>query len=69
MPIQGEIPVSFLAELVKSKSAMQTFCHLTEGEKQAMINKARSMTSQREMSVLAGSLCTDTDVVEHGEIL
>lgn len=56
------IPIGFLAALTESKSAMQSFCRLNDGEKQRLAEKAKQMKNKEDMRVLALSLATDCEI-------
>lgn len=61
-----EIPIGFLFALTEDKSAMRRFCHLSDEELDAVIDRARHALSREDMRVLALSL---SEGMEAGELV
>lgn len=51
-----KIPIGFGLALSANTAAMNRYAHLSESEKQTILNKAHSVTSEKEMYALVASL-------------
>ena len=51
-----KVPIGFGMALVGNEPAMNAYAAMTEDEKQAIINKAHNVRSEREMHDLVNSL-------------
>lgn len=54
------IPVGFGLALSANTAAMNRYAHLTEDQKQAILNKAHNVRSEKEMYSLVASLANRT---------
>ena len=55
-----KVPIGFGMALAVNEPAMNAYAAMTEDEKQAILNKAHNVRSEREMHVLVASLANDT---------
>lgn len=55
-----EVPIGFGMALAQNTAAMNRYAHLTEQQKQAIINKAHNVRSEKEMYALVASLANGT---------
>ena len=53
---KGDVPLGFGFALAQDPGAMERFAALTEGERQAFLNRARSVSSKGEMQALVSQL-------------
>ena len=53
---EEKLPVGFAMALATNEPAMKAFAHLSDGERRAVLLKARGARSRREMQRLAASL-------------
>ena len=51
-----KVPIGFGLALSGNTAAMNCYAHLTEKEKQSVLNKAHSVQSEKEMYALVASL-------------
>ena len=51
-----QVPIGFGLALSANTAAMNRYAHLTEAEKQEILNKARNVRSEMEMYTLVGDL-------------
>ena len=56
----SEVPIGFGFALSQNTAAMNRYAHLTEAEKQDILNKAHNVRSEREMYSLVASLANGT---------
>lgn len=57
-----ELPLGFGMALAQNEEAMKRFEHLSDVEKQAIINKTHTVNSKREMQALVNNLTSGTDI-------
>lgn len=57
-----ELPLGFGMALAQNEEAMKRFEHLSDVEKQAIINKTHTVNSKREMQALVNNLTNGTDI-------
>ena len=55
------IPIGFGLALSANTAAMNRYAQLSESEKQTILNKAHSVTSEKEMYALVASLANGTE--------
>ena len=55
-----KIPIGFGMALAMNQPAMNAYAAMTEDEKQAIVNKAHNVRSEREMHALVNSLARPT---------
>ena len=55
-----KVPIGFGMALAVNEPAMNAYAAMTEDEKQAILNKAHNVRSEREMHILVASLANDT---------
>lgn len=55
-----KIPIGFGMALAMNQPAMNAYAAMTEDEKQAIVNKAHNVRSEREMHDLVNSLARPT---------
>ena len=55
-----KIPIGFGLALAANTAAMNRYAHLTESQKQTILNKAHSVRSEKEMYSLVASLANGT---------
>lgn len=55
-----KVPVGFGLALSANTAAMNRYAHLTEDQKQAILNKAHNVRSEQEMYSLVASLANGT---------
>jgi hypothetical protein len=51
-----KVPIGFGLALAQNTAAMNRYAHLTEQQKQDILNKARGVRSEKEMYALVASL-------------
>ena len=51
-----KVPIGFGMALAQNTAAMNRYAHLTESQKQDILNKAHNVRSEREMHSLVASL-------------
>ena len=51
-----KIPIGFGLALAANTAAMNRYAHLSEGQKQDILNKAHNVRSEKEMYTLVASL-------------
>lgn len=56
-----QVPIGFGLALSANTAAMNRYAHLLESEKQTILNKAHSVTSEKEMYALVASLANGTE--------
>ncbi|MBQ8358571.1 MAG: hypothetical protein IJ030_01530 [Oscillospiraceae bacterium] len=56
------IPIGFGLALSANTAAMNRYAHLTESQKQDILNKAHNVRSEEEMYALVASLANGTTV-------
>ena len=54
------IPIGFGLALSANTAAMNRYAHLTEGQKQDLLNRAHNVRSEEEMYALVASLANGT---------
>ena len=54
-----KIPIGFGMALAQNTAAMNRYAHLTEQQKQNILNKAHNVRSEEEMYFLVASLAND----------
>lgn len=54
------IPIGFGLALSANTAAMNRYAHLSEQQKQNILNKAHNVRSEKEMYALVASLANDT---------
>lgn len=54
----NELPIGFSFSLAQNPDAMQNFAKLSKDEQDGIVQKARSVTSKKEMRALVNSLST-----------
>ena len=54
------VPIGFGLALSANTAAMNRYAHLTESEKQDILNKAHNVRSEKEMYTLVASLANGT---------
>ena len=59
-----ELPIGFVAAIVQDKRAMQNFAKMSEGERKAVLSRARKAKTRADMQLLAASL---SDVISATE--
>ncbi len=57
-----QVPIGFGLALSANTAAMNRYAHLTESEKQDILNKAHNVCSEEEMYALVASLANGTMV-------
>ena len=55
-----KVPIGFGLALSSNTAAMNRYAHLTENEKQTILNKAHNVKSEKEMYSLVASLANGT---------
>ena len=55
-----KVPIGFGMALAVNEPAMNAYATMTEAQKQAMINKARNVRSEKEMHELVASIARNT---------
>ena len=55
-----KVPIGFGMALAMNQPAMNAYATMTEDQKQAIVNKARNVRSEREMHDLVASLARPT---------
>ena len=55
-----QVPIGFGLALSSNTAAMNRYAHLTEQEKQNILNKAHNVKSEKEMYTLVASLANGT---------
>ena len=55
-----KVPIGFGMALAQNTAAMNRYAHLSEPQKQAVLNKAHSVRSEKEMYSLVASLANGT---------
>ena len=55
-----KVPIGFGMALAQNTAAMNRYAHLTESQKQDILNKAHNVRSEREMYSLVASLANGT---------
>ena len=55
-----KVPIGFGMELAMNEPAMAAYCAMTEAEKQAVLNKAHNVRSEKEMYSLVAGLANGT---------
>lgn len=55
-----KVPIGFGMALAQNTAAMTRYAHLTDGQKQDILNKAHNVRSEREMHALVASLANGT---------
>ena len=55
-----KVPIGFGMALAQNTAAMNRYAHLTEQQKQDILNKARGVRSEKEMHDLVASLAHPT---------
>lgn len=53
---KGDVPLGFGFALAQDPGAMERFAALTEAEREALLNRARSVSSKEEMRALVRQL-------------
>ena len=56
----NQVPIGFGLALSSNTAAMNHYSHLTEDQKQAILNKAHNVRSEEEMYSLVASLASGT---------
>jgi len=56
----NNIPIGFGFALSQNTAAMNRYAHLTQDQKQAILNRAHNTLSEREMYALVASLANGT---------
>ena len=55
-----KVPIGFGMALAQNTAAMNRYAHLSEAQKQAILNKAHNVRSEKEMYALVASLANGT---------
>ena len=55
-----KVPIGFGLALSSNTAAMNRYAHLTESQKQEILNKAHNVRSEKEMYALVASLANGT---------
>ena len=55
-----KVPIGFGLALSANTAAMNRYAHLTEGQKQDLLNRAHNVRSEEEMYALVASLANGT---------
>ena len=55
-----KVPIGFGMALAQNTAAMNRYAHLTEQQKQDILNKAHNVRSEMEMYTLVASLANNT---------
>lgn len=55
-----KVPIGFGMALAQNTTAMTRYAHLTESQKQDILNKAHNVRSEKEMYALVASLANGT---------
>ncbi len=55
-----KVPIGFGMALAQNTAAMNHYAHLTEQQKQDILNKAHNVRSEKEMHALVASLANGT---------
>ena len=56
-----KVPIGFGMALSSNTAAMNRYAHLTESQKQDILNKAHNVRSEKEMYALVASLLNGTN--------
>ncbi|MBQ8173833.1 MAG: hypothetical protein IJ009_00350 [Clostridia bacterium] len=51
-----ELPIGFVAAIVQDKRAMQNFAKMSEGEREAVLRRARQAKTRADMQLITASL-------------